>query len=399
MPTPAFTAAAKKPDARPRLVFQFVGIPIYFASDDAHYPVAFSDGASEPHHDDLFVADGLPNIKRELPGKYYGRVTPALGDIKLVANILFGQYFSGYSTTMRGALINGYVTYAGLAAVDAVKFLTGRVQKMTSADNGDFTINLADATAETLNNAKAAALIYTAQPLGTLVKNILTASGLAYPADFDAPAWNAWTAVGQPGAYIVTGQYAEGGVWATIDRLLANTLSVYFINRSGKFTISQFADLGGSPAVDVDLDDYNSVYEGQNRTETFETILRAVTVKYNAGANTVTKTVNLLTSHPWWPTAKDQPEFDIGLTNVTDATSLATAWLTLLSCEHAITTIRTDARLMGFDVLQTVKLNVGDKKLPSLAPTYHRIIGIEEDYRTGGVVAKLWTNLGGPPLA
>lgn len=398
MPTSAFIIAAGQPGARPIYVLQFPVEGIYLASDPGHYPIGFAPGADEPHHAE-FTADGLPSVKYELPGRYYGRVTPALADIRLPDDGSYDSYFSGYLTTLVGAQVYGYITYPGLASSDALKFLSGRVQKTISADTGDFTVNLGNDIAGTLNNAKVPALSYTSQKLGTLVKNILTGAGLTYPTDFNTTAWDAWTAAGMPGDYTATGQYSEGALWSTIDSLLTNTLSVYFINRAGKFHIETFADLGGSPTADIDLDDTDCVFAGENRMETFETVLRRVSVQYAVEFSPIVKTTTPSSKADCWNyMAQDLPMINIGLAgSSSDATSLCTKIINLLSVPHAITAIHTDARMMGYEVLQTVKLTMASVKLPAISTQYHRIIGIEEDPRRGGVILTLWSKLGDGP--
>ncbi|MBI5815884.1 MAG: hypothetical protein HZB29_09775 [Nitrospinae bacterium] len=398
MPTANWLAAAASVSARPIFVFQMPEVGMYFSSDGAHFPIGFAAGASEPYHADLIAEGGFPTIKRSIRDIYSGRVVVTLGSIKIADAGEFDAAIGDHTVTLRGKKLNGWITYPRLAPEDAVQFLTARVQDADFSDAKTLTLNITDAAVEEAEAARLAAYSYTAANLGTLVKNALTAAGVAYPAGYDTAKWNAWTASGKPGAFTVTGSYSDGDIWSVLDALLADTHSWYGFDRTGLFVIEQFADLTGTPAADYDLSDPNDVFAWPGM-KLITPVFRKQTVKYNAGASSVTKTANVLTSDPWWPTAQDGSGVDAGITNVTDATSLATARLTLLCHEHAQIGTISDFRFCSANIGQTVKMPAGDKNLPGIPPQYHRIIEIEEDPNTvGGVKIALWTDLGGPGI-
>lgn len=394
-PSAAWLDEARKPNARPIYVYQIPAHDVYIASEAGHYPVA---GKGEPYHLDVIDQNGLPKFTRKIQNIFEGRSVTSFGAIKLIDDGRWDSLFGPYDSTLRGAMVYGHVTFPGLPWDDAELYLTARVKTATSTGKGDLTLNLVDATSQNLLATRLAEGTYTSQKLGDVVKARLVAAGLNYPDDFDTTAWNAWTASGKVGDYTVTGQWSEGDVFSIIDALIGDTLTWYAIRRDGKFFIEQFTDLGAAPAVDIDMTDVDSVFDQSASVTLHQPVFRQQTIQYNGGASSVTKTVNLSTSHPWWPTAKDGQPKDCGIVGISDATPLATARLTLLSAEHAIVKVAGDSRLLGYDLGATVKMAVGDKQAPALASLYHRLVEIDEDPGKGQIVVTLWTKLGGPPL-
>jgi hypothetical protein len=358
-------------------------------------------GGDELHHPGLIDDGGLPTIKRELQNVPIGpRAVVSYGDMKLIDDGSLDAYFGDHTITMRGRIVNGWVTFAGLAPSDAVQFLSARIITAQAAKNdrqSQITLNLADAVGEELEATRLASGAYTSAALSSVVQARLAAAGLSYPADYDALAWSAWSASGKAGAYVVTGSWQEGRPLDIVGNVVNESLTWFMIDRSGKFRIEQFADVGGSPTADVDLTDTNAIFEG-NKVQQFDPVFRQQTVAYAAGASTVTKTSNVSTSDPWWPSAKEGEPKDVGVDGVADATNLATDRLTLLSHEHLVSVVRADVRMMGFDLGAVVKLDFGDKNLPAITPQYHRVIGIDENPNDGETVVTLWTDLGGPGI-
>ena len=392
-PTAAWLAAAK--DNPPILVFRLPDKQAYFASAGAHYPVT---GQGEPHHAGIIKAGGLPEIVREIQNIFSGRTGMVIGREALVDQGNWDTGFGDYDKTFRGARLDGYVTFPGLGWNDAELYLTSRILKIETTGQSEMTLFLIDATAEKLKNAMLAAGSYTSAKLGDVVKARLTAAGLAYPDDFDTTAWAAWVASGMPGDYTVTGSWSEGDVFSIIDQLVKGTLSWYGFRRDGKFFIEQFADLGASPSVDIDLTTAGTIIKGSS-TAHYEPVMRQVEVKYNGGASSVIKKVNLLTTDPWWGTAREDDPVDCGLTLLADATTLADKRLALLSAEHLVSTVRVDYRPLAYNLGDTVKLDLAACHLPTGAPLYHRVVGIREELNRGYVELKLWTKVGGPPLS
>ncbi len=396
-PAQAWLDEASRADADPIFVFRLPDQNIYFASHPGHYPLDTTPGASKPHHAGIVESGGLPVVTRRIQNIFSGRTVTAIGSISVIDNGSWDSYFGDYSATLRGAPLNGYVTFAGLAWADAVNYLSARIDSVKTDDKGKMTLDLIDAKTAELDATKITEGTCTAQTLGDVVRARLTEAGLVWPTDYDQTAWNAWHNAGKPGAFTVTGSWGEGPITSVVDGLIAETLTWYAIGRDGLFYAEQFEDLGGSPTVDIDLDGANDLFEGGS-VETFPDVFRQQTVLYNAGASSVVKTVNLATSHAWWPTAKEGDSKDCGCDGITDATYLADARLELLSSEHLITTVNADTRMLAFNLGDTVKLTLGGKNLPAGTPIYHRVIEIRENPNRGETQIKLWTKLGGPPL-
>ena len=423
-PTAAWLAAASKPDAAPILVFQMpdLGSGLFFATEPGHYPVmdptperlALQEGgflklqdgtdllikgiSGSPHHAALVAEGGRPTITRRVQNIFSGRSTTAIGDIRLVDDGLLDEFFGGYESTLRGARITGYVHFAGLDfATDAEKYFVARVEQASVSDAGEISLRLIDEQTFLFQKIRIAEGTYTAQKLGDVVKARLTAAGVAYPGDYDATAWAAWTAAGQPGDYTVTGSWNEGDVFTVLDGILGDSFSWYCFRRDGKFYIEKFADLGATPPVTVSLEDAASCFEGGS-AEMFLGVFRQQTVKYNGGAASVSRTVNLSTAHPWWPTAAEGQAVDIGLTGLADATALADARLAVLSSEHLVSTLHADLRMLAFNLGDTVEVTLSGKKLPGSVQKYHRVTEIKEDPNSGKTIINLWSKLGGPPL-
>ncbi len=396
-PTQNWLDEAARADADPIFIFRLPNQNIYFASHPGHYPLDTTPGSAQPHHAGIVDKGGLPIVTRRIQNIFSGRSMTAVGNVKVIDNGSWDSYFGDYDNTLRGAPLDGYVTFSGISWADAVHYLSARIESVTTTDAGKMTLNLIDAKSAELAATKIVEGTYTAQTLGDVVRARLIEAGLVYPDDFDQAAWNAWNGAGKPGVFVVTGSWSEGNVTSVVDNLIAETLTWYSIQRDGTFYAEQFADLGGSPTVDIDLDGSNSLFDGGS-TSTFPDVFRRQTVLYNAGASSVVKTVNLSTSHAWWPTAKEGESKDSGIDGVTDATYLCDARLALLSSEHLITTINADTRLLAFNLGDTVKLTLGGKNLPAVTPVYHRVIEIREDPNKGQAQIKLWTKLGGPPL-
>lgn len=396
-PSPNWLAEAIKPGAHPIFVYQITALDIYFANVGGHYPV---DGKGEPHHPGIIDPGGLPKYERKIQNIFSGRSVTSFGSLKLTDDGTFDNRFGSHNSTLRGAKIYGYVTFAGLDwDADAELYLTGRVQKLTASDKAQLTLTIADATSEELSSTRLAEGTYTTQKLGDVVKARLVAAGLTYPDDFDATAWTAWIAAGKPGDYTVTGSWPEGYALDIVDGLIRETLTWYCIRRDGKFYIEQFEDLGGSPAVDVDLTDGASLFEGGN-VSIYEPVFRQQNVVWDNGGTpaTETKDVDPADIAEWLLTAKDGEPKDIGLTVQADATSLATSRLILLSSEHAFSKLLADTRMLAYNLGATVESALGDKRLPALAPVYHRVVEIIEDPNKGEIAIKVWTKLGGPAL-
>jgi len=391
-PSAAWLAAAAKYGATPVFVYRLPDHGGYFASQKGHYP----DGASEPYHAGIIVKGRLPVVTREIRDTLSGRIIVSIAEGTLVDAGEWDSGWGDYQTTLRGARLHGYVTFPGLAWADAVFYLNARITELESTDRSRLRLTLQDATREATAAAWLPEGSATSATLGSVVLARLQAAGLVYPTDFDTAAWTAWTASGKPGAFVVTTTWTEGELFDVLDGLLAGTLSIYGFTREGKFTIRQFADLAGSPTPDIDLTTSGTLRQGGSM-KTWQPVIRKETVKYNAGAASVSRTVNLSTGHAWWPTAREAEPVDIGLTGSGDAGTLASQRLLVSSAERALCRVHTDARPLGYDVGAIVKLAYGDHLLPDIAQQYHQVWRIVEDPNAGGVELGLITALGAPP--
>jgi hypothetical protein len=257
-------------------------------------------------------------------------------------------------------------------------------------------LTLEDASSEKIKNTILSEGSYTSAKLGDVVKQRLLDAGLTYPDDFDTTAWTAWTASGKPGDYTATGTWSEGEAFEIIDAMLAGTLSVFGFNRAGKFVINQFDDLAPSPTVDVDLNVSDSILRGGSM-KLREPVMRKETVKYNAGASEVSKSVDLSTSHVWWDTARENEPIDCGLDGSTDADTLCAHRLTLLSSEHGLGVIPADSRMLAYNLLDVVKHDFSNHLLPNISTVHHQVYSITEDPNEGSVKLGVWTSFGAPP--
>lgn len=401
MPIPSanWLSAASKYGETPILVFQIPSKNYYFASWPGHYS---NGAASEPYHAGLIKKGGMPVITREISGVFEGRMIVKIGSTVVVDTGAWDGGFGDYQNTLRGAILDGYVTFPGLAWADAVQYLTARIIKLETNDKSQMTLTLDDAANEDVANAWLTEYAPGSSKLSVIIQNRLEAAGVT-PFDstkVDMTAWNAWKAVGKPGDLTVTVTAKEGECFDVLETLLKGTLSVFGFKRDGLFFIQQFADLGGAPTVDVDLTTTDSILRGGS-LKIYEPVIKKESVKYSAGASQVDKEITAVQvpapDDVWLDTAKENSPVDVGINGVPDATLLCADRLLFMSAEHAKGETLADSRMLAYDLCDVVKHNFADHLLPNIAPVNHQIFKIEEDPNKGKHKLGLWVGLGATP--
>jgi hypothetical protein len=394
MPTANWLTAAGKHDARPITCIQIPDHDLYFSNRGGHYPVAFdpTPGVEAPHHDHVITK--LPTITRSLGDPYTPQYQVTVGELTLRVAAGWEARFGAHATTIRGAMVYGYVTFPGLAPADAYQYLAARVVAAEITHEGDLLLRLEDALTAALRAKRFADTTYTGAIVGDIVKARFIAAGLSYPADFDTTAWSAWTAAGEPGSYTVTTSLGAGDVFTTCAQLLTGMMTVMVITREGKLRVERFADLGASPSIDLDLSPVGRLHAGA-RLAMQAPVYRTQQVTYVGAGSPVTRTVDSgAVPADWWSVALDGMVTDCGLTLAADAGYLAYRKLTVVSAEHTIAEVEARSLAFGADLLDTAYVPLASASLPALAQEYHRIVSIEEDGPVGACRLMLWSKNG-----